>query len=58
LSQAVAVSANIDNVIANCHGLALLALGSFTILKERENQALLWLSLTLGFGGLLISALG
>jgi drug/metabolite transporter (DMT)-like permease len=38
-------------------GLPLLALGAYVILKEKENQKLLWISLVLGFTGLLISAL-
>ncbi|HSX45015.1 MAG TPA: EamA family transporter [Candidatus Saccharimonadales bacterium] len=38
-------------------GLPLLALGARIILKEKENQKLLWASLTLGFIGLLIGAM-
>jgi drug/metabolite transporter (DMT)-like permease len=37
--------------------LPLLALAAYVILKEREDQKLLWVGLSIGFLGLLVSAL-
>ena len=38
--------------------LPLLAFAAYVVLKERENQKLLWLGLMIGFLGLLVSSMG
>lgn len=55
---AIVNSNNISLVTAvTAIALPLTALAAYAILKERESQRLLWIGLTIGFLGLLVSAL-
>ncbi len=55
---AIVNSNNISLVTAvSAIALPLIAFGGYAILKERENQRLLWVGLAIGFLGLLISAI-